>query len=128
MMLPRVLEQDQVWVNGERLDEMDRHHRANLIPFLRGNARTLQRMAERIYWGSSLAAVDWLEASDGVAGAQAEAEAQFELPADDWLERTPLMRRLVELEAGRPIDERRETFERNQEFERATGYQKVRLG
>lgn len=108
--LPSLLDQAEIWVDGSGreflLDAMDRHHRANLIPFLRGNAITL-----------------WLAAHRHVAGRSCTMAL-----AEEWLERTPLMRRLVELEAGRPIDERRETFDRNQAFEAETGYQKVRFG
>lgn len=109
-MLPDALQQAEVWVDATGrellLDAMDRHHRANLIPFLRGNAVTL-----------------WIRAhptASIVSGTPAAAQ--------EWLEQTPLMRRLVELEAGRPIDDRRETFERNRQHELATGYQKVRFG
>lgn len=105
MMLPGVLQQDQIWVNGERLEEMDRHHRANLIPFLRGNVCALYGVHHGV-----------------------PSEAFTDAEAEEWLAATPLMCRLVELEAGRPIDERRETFERNQTFEALTGYQKVRFG
>lgn len=108
-MRPQVVEllhQAEVWIDAtfsvHRLDTMDPHHRSNLIPFLRGNKRTLFCLVH-----------------DVVPDAQT---------AEEWLESTPLMRRLVELEAGRPIDDRRATAERNAAYERATGYQKVRLG
>lgn len=127
--LPDLLDQDQVWVDAQGnvhdLATMDRHHRANLIPFLRRSASTLQRIAEDRYWRSALAFVD--DASDGVWGAQLDAEAQFEMPAEDWLERKPLMRRLVELEAGRSLGKRRMTALRNRAYELLTGYRKRRL-
>lgn len=94
-----LLNQDQVWTRGQRLDQLDPHHRANLIPFLRGNVRSLKTWAP-------------------------------DDPRDpeDWLADTPLMRRLCEMEAGRSLDDRRATSERNQAHERATGYRKVRHG
>lgn len=128
--VPSSLFQAEVWVDAagveHRLEAMDRHHRANLIPFLRGNARTLQRAAEVAYFRSALAMVG--NPSDGVADAQDAIEAMFEIPAEDWLEQTPLMRRLVELEAGRPIEQRLITRIRNKAHEARTGYRKVRLG
>jgi hypothetical protein len=115
MTLPSVLQQSDVWVDGDGrellLDAMDRHHRANLIPFLRGNAVTL-------YLTHVGRGGEYPE-HDGRPGP---------VIAEEWLEHTPLMRRLVELESGRPIEERRETFERNGRYEKATGYRKVRLG
>jgi hypothetical protein len=95
--LAEALAQDELWVDGQRLGEMDRHHRANLIPFLRRSAEALRLAA-------------------GAPG-----------PAEDWLERTPLMRRLTELERGRPIEERKETARRNAEYEAETGYEKIVL-
>lgn len=103
-----VLDQAEVWVNSRgvhRLDAMDPDHRANLIPFLRGNARTLFALYNGVH-------------PEAVTGHQAE----------EWLQQTPLMRRLCELEAGRPIEDRQATHERNQRYEAETGYQKVRHG
>lgn len=102
--LPEVLGQSERWIGGQALDEMDRHHRANLIPFLRRNALALYA---------------------ATFGVDADPAGQPE--AEEWLEQTPLMRRLVELEQGRPIEERRETHERNQAYEAATGYRKITL-
>lgn len=102
--LPWILEQDVHWVTGKALDEMDRHHRANLIPFLRRSALALHAA----FW----------DIDEDPAG---------RVEAEEWLEQTPLMRRLVQLEAGRPIEERRETHERNQAYEAETGYQKITL-
>lgn len=121
----RLLDQDQVWLNGQPLTEMDPHHRANLIPFLRGNAKTLQRLAEAIYWDSSLAKASLC---DGVTHVQLATEAELAKAPEDWLNRKPLMVRLCEMEQGRPLDDRRETHERNQAYEQATGYQKIRCG
>jgi hypothetical protein len=104
--LPEVLDQDQVWIHGEALEDMDPHHRRNLIPFLRGNKQRLYLRAH----------------PDRPVGTPQALSAN----AEEWLARTPLMRRLCELEAGRPIDERRATAERNAAFEKATGYRKVR--
>lgn len=114
-----LLHQTEIWIDvaGNRFElaTMDRHHRANLIPFLRGNAQTLQRAAAFRHWRSPVAA-------------QHGGDAQFAMPAEDWLEQTPLMRRLVELEAGRPIEDRKLTDDRNRAYEAATGYVKVRHG
>lgn len=125
MTAASLLDQTEVWVNADgvhRIDEMDPNHRANLIPFLRGNARTFQRMAEAAYWGSALAiAAD----HDDV---KADIEASFDTDPEQWLEQTPLMRRLVELEQGRSLASRAGTAMRNKAYEVATGYQKVRLG
>lgn len=102
--LPGALDQAEIWVDGARLEDMDRHHRSNLIPFLRGNKRRLFLMAHP-------------DATLGDATG---------LAAEEWLAATPLMGRLVELERGLTIDERRETAERNAAHEAATGYQKIR--
>lgn len=102
-----LLDQTDVWIDGDakvhRLDTMDRHHRANLIPFLRGNKITIYRVAHGV-------------------------SAESPQTAEEWLDATPLMRRLIELEQGRPIDDRRATAERNAFHEVATGYRKVRAG
>lgn len=102
--LPGVLDQADVWVHGERLEDMDRHHRANLIPFLRRSALTLHA------------------ASFGI-----DADPVGRPEAEEWLEQRPLMRRLVELEQSRPIEDRHETHRRNVAYEKATGYRKVTL-
>jgi len=104
LALPAALDQDERWIRGEPLVDMDRHHRANLIPFLRRNVVVLYAVAHDV-------------TQDEFTPAEAE----------EWLEQTPLMRRLVELEAGRPLEERRETFERNQTHQAETGYQKIQL-
>lgn len=114
MNIAHVLAQTRVWIDADgkrrRLTRMDPHHRANLIPFLRGNAKTIMAMA---------AYDEWRAAAD---------EGDLDRAAQEWIANTPLMRRLCELEAGRPIEERRETAQRNAIYEQATGYQKVRLG
>lgn len=46
--------------------------------------------------------------------------------AQAWIENTPLMRKLVEYEKQRNIDDRRATAMRNAEYEDATGYKAVR--
>lgn len=108
-MNTRILHQDRVWIDAtgraRKLRKMDVHYRANLIPFLRGNCRTLYSFEHLIDFASVNPAV-----------------------AEEWLEQTKLMRRLVELEHGRTIDERRSTHQRNVAHEQATGYQKVRNG
>lgn len=119
------LEQTETW-NGQPLQDLDEHHVANLIPFLRGNARTLQRVAEERYYRSLLFLAS--DPSDGILAAQDAIESEFLLPAQDWLERRPLMRRLVELDRGRPLSRRRLTHLRNRLHERRTGYRKVRFG
>jgi hypothetical protein len=99
-----LLEQDSIWIDGtgrvHALDEMDHNHRANLIPFLRRSAVALAAWCD-------------LELTP------AEAET--------WLVERPLMRRLTELDADRPIDDRRGTHERNQAHETETGYVKRRI-
>lgn len=101
-----LLQQNVVWqAPGGVLHDlrtMDANYRSNLIPFLRGNAMTVATMCG--------------------------AETSGRQEAEEWLEQTPLMRRLCELERGRPLEERRATAERNRAYEEATGYQKVRLG
>ena len=99
----RLIAQGRIWIDAEgqvhRLRTMDPNHRANLIPFLRRSADAIKRVC---------APEDPRE-------------------PEDWLEHTPLMRRLVDLEQGRTLDERRATHERNRAHELATGYQKRRL-
>lgn len=100
----KTLLQDQVWTEGGRivpLEDLDPDHRANLIPYLRRNARPFHIV------------------TTGADASPAEAE--------EWLEQTPLMRRLVDMEKGRSIDQRRATHQRNQAYEAATGYEKIRI-
>lgn len=104
LSLPGALDQDERWVNGVALDDLDPDHRSNLIPFLRRNADVLFALHEH---------------RDRASFTDAE--------ADEWITGTPLMRRLVAIEAGRPIEDRRATHERNVAYEQATGYQKIRL-
>jgi hypothetical protein len=124
-----LLGQDRVWVDARGmthdLKAMDPKHRSNLIPFLRGNAERLQREAEDEYYASSLAAVG--DPSDGVDMAQLQMEASFDAPAEDWLERTLLMRRLVELEQGIPLLTRKRWALENKAYEVTHGYKKVRV-
>jgi hypothetical protein len=102
---------------------MDRHHRANLLPYLRRNAARLQAAAVQTYQ-SSLGLVD--DPGDGVWSAQQAIEAELELEPEDWLERKPLVRKIVALEADRPVHERAATAMRNMAYElRHTGYRKV---
>lgn len=106
------LTQNETWINGQTLTEMDPDHRANVIPFLRGNVRTIW-IADRL-----LAGYD----HDDIPVTPSQSELE------EWLAATPLMVALVELEAGRPIDARKATHERNQAYEQETGYEKVRHG
>lgn len=82
MKLVDVLQQTEVWVDGAQhthhLDHMDPDHRASLIPLLRGCALALGRRC----------GLDTPEPDTALAEA--------------WLESTPLMRRLVQLEQERP--------------------------
>lgn len=100
----KALLQDEVWIEGLRrtpLEDLDPDHRANLIPFLRRNAQALHLVTV------------------GTEATPVEAE--------EWMEGTPMMRRLVQFEQGRSIDDRRATHERNQAYEQATGYEKIRI-
>jgi hypothetical protein len=102
---------------------MDRHHRANLIPFLRRNVSTLYARTMLAHSAETVGCRydDERHAVDLRWGWRGG-----EIP-EDWLEQTPLMRRLTELEAGRPFLERKATAVRNALYEAATGYRKVRL-
>lgn len=130
MKTAELLNQDKVWIDRfERvhvLDEMDPKYRSNIIPFLRGNANALQRAAEAEYYGSALASVH--DPSDGVADAMDEMEGSFLAPAEEWLEQTPLMRRLVALEQGIPLMVRKRWAIENKAYEIRHGYKKVRHG
>lgn len=125
LSLTRALAQDQRWVDGQLIEEMDWKHRANLIPFLRRNAEALYWSAFFDYNRSSLALVE--DPSEGVAAAQAQAEAPFYLEPEDWLEQTPLMQKLVSYEQGRPFAERAFLHATNKAYEVATGYNKIVL-
>lgn len=107
-----IMQQAKVWRTREGVDvaleEMDADHRANLIPMLR-------RIAAPLYLSCTLAKYD-----------HAEERGEVPVTAEEWLEATPLMRRLVELEQGRPFEERRATHERNLAYEAAhPEYRKV---
>lgn len=121
-----LLEQDKVWLDDVPLEELSVGHRTNLIPFLRGNAKTLQTIAELRYYNSSLAREE--DPSDGTYAAQCHEEAQFFTTAEDWLERKPLMRKLVELVQGQSFIERKAIALRNKAHETVTGYRKIRYG
>lgn len=111
----RLLDQDEVWLRGVPLTELSEDHRANLVPFLRGNAKRLQRLA----WALEVyGRPDVEDASDDVWMAK--------LDPQEWLATTPLMRRLLEFERVRPVWRRRLTAARNRAYELATGYVKVR--
>jgi len=102
------LANDETWTDAlgttTRLEDMDPDHRANLIPFLRRNVIGLYL---RYGGGTPVAGRNGLE---------------------DWLESTPLMRRLTAMEKGRTIEERQATAERNRAYEKATGYVKIGPG
>lgn len=126
-----ILQQDEVWVTADgrelRLEEMDAGHRSNLIPFLRGNARTLQAAAREAFYATTPDPY-FDDLSDGVANALARMEAYFDTPAEEWLEWTPLMRRLVALEQGIPYLTRMRWAAENKAYELTHGYKKVRHG
>lgn len=106
-------DQTSVWTDGaghvHALDSMDPDHRANLIPFLRRNA----------------VAMCMVHAPQVLAGVDVHDLHDLEQAANDWLAATPLMARICELDAGRPIDERRATAVRNLVHEAETGYRRV---
>lgn len=126
MTFSEAVMQDKVWVRGENLETMDRHHRANLIPFLRRSADTLHFACYEQLMCSELMGVE--NPSDGVFAAQIHAERPFDQEPEDWLEQTPLMKKLIELESGRPLRDRRVTAARNKAHELLTGYKKQRVG
>lgn len=113
----RLLEQDEIWIDARGVEnvlaDMDPHHRANLIPFLRRRAAVLQYRASIAYWRSDLSTSD----SDGLAYLQMKTEIELSDPPEDWLERKPLMRKLVEYEKGRTFLERKSTHIRNKLYE-----------
>lgn len=126
-----LLQQDEVWVDAKgqehRLEDMDWKHRSNLIPFLRRSAKELYLASFFRASHSDLMMIE--DPSDGVASAQDRLMAPFYHHPDpeDWLERTPLMRRLTELEKGIPFYKRQILAARNAAYEIATGYKKARL-
>ena len=75
-----VLDQTERWGDHD-LESMDPHHRSNLIPFLRGNARTLY----------------------GLAHPEIDRRDIDPQAAEDWLAAKPLMVRLCELYEERGI-------------------------
>lgn len=125
LSLTSVLAQDEYWISGQLITEMDWKHRANLIPFLRRSAAALQFAAHLAYLDSDLAAEE--DPGDGVWNAQVHAEAEFHLEPEDWLEQTPLMRKLVSYEQGRPFPERVLLSGMNKMYEVTTGYKKITL-
>jgi hypothetical protein len=103
----RLLYQTDIWVDRHSdkhsLETMNIHHRAGLIGFLRKRAYYYQSAA----WGEYLRGLGSVnDPSDGVLSAQLDAEAELLLPSDEWMERQPLFRRLVELDQRTPVQKR----------------------
>ena len=125
----RLLGQDKIWVDrfGREYDieTMDPKYRSNLIPFLRGNANLLQTAAREFFYATTPDPF-YDDVSDGVASALARMAASFDAPAETWLEQTPLMRRLVALEQGVPLAQRKLWALQNKAYEIRHGYKKVR--
>lgn len=98
----RALLQTQLWIDiravAHRVDDMSHDHRANVIEMLLDQAPTL--MIETTIWLR-------MAARDGLADA-ATAETNHEALAalgDDWMERTPLVQRMRELNETRPLEQ-----------------------
>lgn len=106
MIIIDLLDQDEIWIDkyGKQhdLETMNQHHRAMIVPFLRKRADRLHYLALQDYMYSGLGNVD--NPSDGVWMAQLSTEAELDLPAKEWLERTPLMIRLIELDDRSKLD------------------------
>ncbi len=113
------LTQTETW-QGQRLEDMSLSHQVNTLAFLRRRAKTFQFSESMRYFTSSLAGVD--DPSDGVWAAQLEAEAEFDRPAEEWIEDQPLVRRLVELTSGTSKARLLSIKARNRAYEIATGY------
>lgn len=107
------------WGEAHELESMDPDYRSNLIPFLRRSAAAFQLAVVRSARRS-------IRSGDDMADAHRR-RLDFELSEEPetWLERQPLMQRLVELEQGRTIEEREATARRNRFYEEATGYEKI---
>lgn len=122
---PSVLQQDELWVDGQRIEDMDWKHRSNLVSFLRRSASTLQAASYLAYLHSCPGYVE--DPSDSVASVQAHIEASFWWESEDWLEATPLMQKLVSLERNWPWTQRVLLVMRNRAYEIITGYRKQTL-
>lgn len=117
------LYQTSVWVDAagveHDIDTMDPDYRSNVIGFLRRNARALQ---DRAFVRFRQSFPD--DPSDGVAAAMDQICAELEQDPAEWIDQTPLMQRLLELDAGRTRLQRAKTAVRNKAYEVATGYRK----
>ncbi len=94
----RLLHQDKIWIDIEgrerRLEDMDVHHRANITALLHRRAITLQHLC---YVDAPLLLVE--DPSDGVFAAQQVAERDYARDPNEWLDSTPLLRRLAEMDS-----------------------------
>lgn len=98
-----ILDQSEYWVDAhgvrQQLDDMSPSYRANLLNFIRRRAQHFQSQG----WLEYLSA-GWPEdPSDGVWSAMVTAEAELDGTPTEWIERTPLVCRLVELERVGPV-------------------------
>lgn len=101
-----LMNQTTWWVDKQgrphKLTTMDPRHRANLLPFLVRNADHYNRLC----WKDHLRHVPSGRLSDGVADALDAIERELELDSAEWLEQTPLVRRLREFEARQTVLDR----------------------
>jgi len=98
----RVFQQDEYWVdiagNPHKLEQMPSEYRLNVIMFLREN--------EKYFFGQTIlrtASEVVCDALEGNTNAELMllglgVDTIFDLDADEWLNSTPLMRKLCELE------------------------------
>lgn len=94
----QLMYQDVWWVTADlrklRIADMDPRHRDNLIPFLVRNERLYNMQA-------AMSAAASFRGHDSDAADWAFDQMLDELERPDWLESTPLMRKLREYEAQR---------------------------
>lgn len=102
-----LLDQNLYWVNRKgrilKLAEMDDSHLANLIPFLRGNIRTIAA----IYF---------------------EGRDDFPVDLENWLLNTTLMQELLRRTAHLDVNAWQVIEEENVAYQALTGYRKERHG
>ncbi len=86
----RLLHQDKIWIDIEgrerRLEDMDVHHRANITALLHRRANTLQHLC-------------YLDDPLLLVAAQQVAERDYSSDPNEWLDSTPLLRRLAEMDS-----------------------------